>query len=220
MPGGWIVGATGVLQNPNEVLTATVRDRLAHGFHADSVVNIVSAKERGPGVSTAAGDRLVWHFVADSVGDFAWGTSNQFVWDADLAVVPGRAPVPINILYLQGNAARFASAGPVASHAIQFYSKLWMPYSFPQLTMVDGPENGMEYPMFIMSAASASDHEVGHQWWPMTVGVNETWYPFMDEGFNNFMNILSDADYAHKPAVIDGLGQGYGARSGNEAKGR
>jgi hypothetical protein len=219
VPGGWLVGATGVLQNPNEVLSATARERLTRVVRGDSVVNIVLATERGPGISTAAGNRLVWHFVADSVGDFAWGTSNQFLWDASLAVVPGRSPVPVNIFYLPGNAARYASAGPISTHAIEYYSKLWMPYSFPQLTLVDGPENGMEYPMFIMSSASAADHEVGHQWWPMTVGVNETWYPFMDEGFNNFMNVLSDADYAHKPGVLDGLGQSYGPRSGNEQEG-
>ena len=39
-----------------------------------------------------------------------------------------------------------------------------------------------------------TDHEIGHQWWPMMVGVNETWYGWMDEGFNQYMNILSAAD--------------------------
>jgi hypothetical protein len=217
VPGGWLVGATGVLQNPTGVLTSAAIEKLAH-VRADSAINIVSESERGAGKSTASGDRLLWHFAADSVNDFAWGTSNQFVWDADLAVVPGRASVPVNIFYLPGHAARYATAGTISTHAIEFYSKLWMPYSFPQLTVVDGPENGMEYPMFIMSSASAADHEVGHQWWPMTVGVNETWYPFMDEGFNNFMNNLSRADRDHRPPSLDGYGQSYGGFSGNEAE--
>jgi hypothetical protein len=91
-----------------------------------------------------------------------------------------------------------------------------MPYAYPQLTMVDGPELGMEYPMFIMSAVFAADHETGHQWWPMMVGVNETWYGFMDEGFNQYMNILSDADYAHQVPKLDSLGLSYGRISGNE----
>jgi hypothetical protein len=82
--------------------------------------------------------------------------------------------------------------------------------------MVDGPENGMEYPMFIMSGAGASDHETGHQWWPMMVGTNETWYGFMDEGFNQYMNILSRDDRAQRPPMLDGLGQSYGRISGNE----
>ena len=215
VPGGWLVGATGVLQNPKAVLTASEIGKLNH-LRLDSTSNVLSASERGPGRSTAAGDRLVWHFVADSVADFAWGASSNFIWDAGLAAIPGRAPAPVNYFYLPGHAARFATGVAIATHALEFYSKLWMPYAFPQLTAVDGPEIGMEYPMFIMSSPGAADHEVGHQWWPMMVGVNETWYPFMDEGFNNFMNILSRADRDHKAPVLDGLGQSYGQFSGNE----
>ena len=86
------------------------------------------------------------------------------------------------------------NAGPIARHALEFYSKLWFPYPFPQLTLQDGPSAGMEYPMVINSNQGAADHETGHQWWPMMVSNNETWYGWMDEGFNQYMNILSDAD--------------------------
>ena len=216
VPSGWIVGSTGVLQNPTEVLTNTARERLSHVLESDSLRTIVSAAERGPGKSTAAGTRLVWHFVADTVGDVAWATSNQFVWDATRATIPGRGTVPVNILYLPGHAQQYAQGGPVVRHALEFYSKLWMSYVYPQITMVDGPELGMEYPMFIMSAVFAADHETGHQWWPMMVGINETWYGFMDEGFNQYMNILSDADYAHQVPKLDSLGLSYGRISGNE----
>jgi hypothetical protein len=216
VPAGWIVGSTGVLQNPSEVLTPTARERLSHVLESDSVRTIVSASERGAGQSTAAGNRLVWHFVADTVGDVAWATARQFVWDATRATIPGRGAVPVNVLYLPGHAQLYAEGPRVVRHALEFYSKLWMPYAYPQLTMVDGPELGMEYPMFIMSAVFAADHETGHQWWPMMVGVNETWYGWMDEGFNQYMNILSDADYAHRPARLDGLGISYGTMSGDD----
>jgi len=219
VPAGWIVGATGVLQNPDQVLTAAERERLSHALDADTTLNVVPAGVRGPGKSTAAGNsegRVSWHFVADTVGDVAWATSNQFVWDVSRATIPGKGRVPINILYLPGDAQRYADAGPTARHALQFYSKLWMPYTFPQLTIVDGPEMGMEYPMFIMSSVGAADHETGHQWWPMMVGTNETWYGFMDEGFNQYMNILSRDDRMGRPVNLDGLGQSYGRISGNE----
>jgi hypothetical protein len=218
VPAGWIVGATGVLQNPTEVLTPTARERLSHVLESDSTRTIVSAAERGPGKSTALGTngRLVWRFVADTVGDFAWATSNQFVWDASRATIPGRGPVPFNVMYLPGHAQAYSDGVHVVRHALEYYSKLWMPYAFPTLTMVDGPELGMEYPMFIMSAVFAADHETGHEWWPMMVGVNETWYGWMDEGFNQYMNILSDADRDHKPYTLDSLGLSYGRISGNE----
>lgn len=216
LPAGWIVGATGVLQNPGEVLTPGARERLAGVMTSDAVQTIVGADERGPGRSTLAGDRLRWHFVADTVGDFAWATSNQFVWDATRATIPVGGALPINILYLPGNAPRYEQAGPTVRHALEFYSRLWMPYAFPQLTLVDGPEGGMEYPMFIMSSVGAADHETGHEWWPMMVGTNETWYGFMDEGFNQYMNRLSRSDAQGTVPNLDGLGQSYGQTSGNE----
>ena len=222
VPAGWVVGSTGVLQNAAEVLTPMERERLSRVLESDSTRSIVSAAELGPGRATAAGDRLVWHFVADTVGDVAWATSNRFVWDATRATIPGGATIPVDILYLPGHAAGnngrpgFAQAGPILQHALSFYSRLWMPYAFPKLTMVDGPEGGMEYPMFIMSGPGAADHETGHQWWPMMVGVNETWYGFMDEGFNQYMNVLSAADARHVPPPLNGRGQSYGRISGNE----
>ena len=218
VPAGWIVGATGVLQNPNDVLTPTARDRLSRVLTSDSTIRVVTAAERVAGRSTAAGSsgRLVWRFVADTVGDFAWATSNQFVWDAGRASIPTRGWVPFNIMYLPGHAQTYADGPRHVRHALEYYSNLWMPYAYPQLTMVDGPELGMEYPMFIMSAVFAADHETGHQWWPMMVGVNETWYGWMDEGFNQYMNILSDADRDKKPYTLDSLGLSYGQVSGDE----
>ena len=247
MPAGWLVGASGLLQNPEQVLTPIARERLSHALESDSQRTIVGADERGPGVSTVAGSngRVVWHFVADSVADVAWATSDRFVFDATRANIPGKGYIPYYLFYEPGNAGGggagrggapgggrgrggagaadsvavappsyrgpfdvcvpipgagrggggggggggrgFRAQGATGRHALEFYSKLWMPYAFPILQQVDGPEGGMEYPMFIMAAGS-TDHETGHQWWPMMVGVNETWYGFMDEGFNQYMN--------------------------------
>jgi len=206
VPAGWIVSGTGVLQNPEEVLTPKARERLSHVLESDATVTIVGPDEVGPGVATAAGDRLVWHFVADTVNDFAWSR----------ATIPGTGAIPVHMLYLPGRADRYAQAMQLTRHALEFYSHLWAPYPFPQLTLQDGPSAGMEYPMVINSNQGAADHETGHQWWPMMVGNNETWYGWMDEGFNQYMNILSAADRAGEPAVLDGIGQRYGTVSGNE----
>ncbi len=200
LPAGWIVGATGVLENPDQVLTPAARERLAHVLESDSTRTIVGPTEIGPGQATAAGDRLIWHFVADTVNDFAWATAKQFVWQATRATIPGRGAIPVNFYYLPGHAASYADAGRILRHALEFYSKLWMSDPFPQHTMVDGPDNGMEYPMLVMSNDGPADHETGHQWWPMTVSGNETWYGWMDEGFNQYMNILSAADNEHRAA--------------------
>ncbi len=216
VPAGWIVSGTGVLQNPAEVLTPTARERLAKVLESDAVTTIVGPDEVGPGKSTVAGDRLIWRFVADKVNDFAWATARNFVWQATRATIPGKGPVPIHMVFLPERAQLFARAGAISRHALEFYSKLWMPYAFPQLTLQDGPSAGMEYPMVINSNQGAADHEAAHQWWPMVVGTNETMYGWMDEGFNQYMNVLSDADAAKVPANLNRLGQSYGRTSGND----
>jgi hypothetical protein len=221
VPAGWIVSGTGVLKNPEQVLTATARERLARVTGSDSVTTIVGPDEIGPGKATALGGadgRLVWRFTADSVNDFAWASARKFVWQATRATIPGRGTVPVHMAYLPGHAAWYTKAGAIARHALEFYSKLWFPYPFPQLTLQDGPSAGMEYPMVINSNSGAADHETGHQWWPMVVSNNETWYGWMDEGFNQYMNVLSDADAAQKAPVLDGLGQSYGQISGEESE--
>jgi len=214
MPAGWIVSGTGVLQNPDEVLTKAVADRLAKITASDDEITIVGEEERGAGKATAEGSSLVWHFVADNVNDFAWATSNEYIWKATRATIPGKGPIPIHMVYLPERARFFARAGAITRHALEFYSKLWAPYPFPQLTLQDGPSAGMEYPMVINSNQGAADHETGHQWWPMMVGNNETRYGWMDEGFNQYMNILSRADSRGEEPDLDGLGQQYGNISG------
>jgi len=218
VPAGWIVSGTGILQNPKEVLTETAQQRLAKVLSSDEEVTIVGEEERGPGKATASGKTLTWHLVADQVNDFAWATSNNFIWKATRATIPEKGPVPIHMVYIPSRAQYFEKAGKTARHALEFYSALWAPYPFPQLTLQDGPSAGMEYPMVINSNQGAADHETGHQWWPMMVGNNETRYGWMDEGFNQYMNVFSDEHENNKPLNLDGVGQRYGTMSGNETE--
>lgn len=216
VPAGWIVSGTGVLQNPSEVLTPSAIQRLSTVLSSDEEITIVGKDENGPGKATVAGDKLTWRFVADKVNDFAFATSDRFIWKATRATIPGKGPVPIHMVYLPERAMYFQNAGKITRHALEFYSELWAPYDFPQLTLQDGPSTGMEYPMVINSNQGAADHETAHQWWPMVVGTNETRYGWMDEGFNQYMNILSDSHAEGKPYNLDGLGQSYGRISGSE----
>jgi hypothetical protein len=191
VPAGWLVGATGILQNPEQVLTARTRNRLAQALTTDSTITVVGLDEGGAGMATLPGDRLIWHFVADSVRDFAWGTSRQYAWKATRVDIPGRRPISIHFLYTSRHADQFATAAAIVRHDLAFNSSLIMPYAYPQHTLLDGPEGAMEYPMLTMSDGTALAHEVWHQWWPIMVGSNETWYSFMDEGFAGFLGGLT-----------------------------
>ncbi len=221
LPAGWLVGATGTLENPDAVLPAPVRARLARATGSDSVVHVVTADGRGPGRSTAgqAGQTLTWHFTAHDVRDFAWSTSANYVWDAVRA--PGGTAV--NSLYRPQFAA-WKDAWRYGLHALESMGTLVGPYRYPQLTVTEGPIPGMEYPMIVFirggrSAQSLSGviiHESSHQWFPMMVGSMEAKYAWMDEGFVTYWEALEEASYWHRPVPAWGRNRLYLAYAGTE----
>jgi hypothetical protein len=198
VPSGWLVGATGVLQNPNDVLSFRTRNRLAAALASDSAVLIARPGEDG---ATESNSVLAWHFVADSVSDFAWGASPEYSWYASGVDVPGGNRVLAQFLLSPGNAAGAQRVSDVVRHDLMFNSSVLTPYPFPQLTLIDGPETGMEYPMLTMSNGRGLDHELWHQWFPMTIGSNETLYGFLDEGFATFLAGVTNAGRQNRPYV-------------------
>jgi Peptidase family M1 domain len=206
-PAGWLVSASGVLENPREVLTAEAADRLRDAGH-DAITHVVSKADRDAGHATAPGGvdgTLTWHYTAHDVRDFAWGSSNRYVWDATVARYAqddgSTRSAAIYTLYRpeQPNWAR--SAG-FARHAIEFHSR-WYPYPWPQMTVNEGViGGGMEYPMITIIGGGPTaeglygtvSHELGHMWCPMVVGSDERNYAWMDEGFASFTEDLASAD--------------------------
>lgn len=199
VPAAWVVAATGRLQNPEEVLTATQRQRLATALGSESPVAIVTADEAAdPARSRPRDDgTLTWRFRADSVRDFAFATGPGLRWDAS-----GWDGILIQTLYRPG-ATKWQEANRMSRHAIRAFSERWYRYPYPHATTVEGPVEGMEYPMltFVPDSPTREDlhwvlaHEFGHQWFPMIVGSNERLYPWMDEGFNTFIDLDVAADY-------------------------
>jgi hypothetical protein len=215
LPAGWLVGATGTLANASEVLSRTTRERLALALRTDTTVRVVTAKERGAGKATAAGQSLTWHFTAPKVNDFAFVASKDFVYDAARALAPDTTLV--QVLYLPEHES-YAGAAQLGRFALEHHSKLVMPYDFPQATIADGPENGMEYPMIIFSGPGFGviTHELGHEWFPMMVGSNETWYGWQDEGFNEFIDAAATEDFDRKPTDWNREGAPYRRIAGSE----
>jgi hypothetical protein len=218
VPGGWLVGATGHLENPEEVLSARTRERLALAMNVDTTVHVVTAAERGSS-ATAAGPTLTWHFTAPMVNDFAFATSRDYVYDATHANIPGKSAIPVSVLFLpQHTAYTTNNTAAFGRFALEQHSKFVFPYEFSQGTIADGPETGMEYPMIIFSGSSlgVTIHEFGHQWFPMTVGSNETRHGWMDEGFDNYIDAFAEAAHNKTPVNLAAGGAGYLRIAGNE----
>jgi len=209
VPRGWVVGATGTLQNGAAILSPVARDSLAAARSSGRVVRVLTPGRAAGRAFTAGGVTATWHFTASDVRDFAWGTSDRYVWEATRALVAGAggaggagraAPdtVTINSFFrLSAPAAAWRTGGArYTRDAVQQMSAYLWPYPYPQMTSMEGvlTGGGMEYPMMTLmqpwadtlSLAGDLMHETGHMWFPMQVGSNETRYPWMDEGFTQF----------------------------------
>jgi peptidase M1-like protein len=197
LPAGFTVAATGVLRNPLEVLPAKIRARLAAAARADTIVHIIPADEVGtPGLLPArSGPTRAWHYTATNVRDFAWGTAPNFLWDAT-----SWDGILMQALYPPTVADVWKTAADMNRHAVMIHSR-WFHYPWPTAISVEGPVGGMEYPMMTFDNAENEKelyytiaHEHGHEWFPMMVGSEERLYPWMDEGFNTFIDWFSFRD--------------------------
>ncbi|HEY7234343.1 MAG TPA: M1 family metallopeptidase [Gemmatimonadaceae bacterium] len=199
VPASYIVAATGRLANPAQVLTAAQRARLTTARRSGTPVAIITKDEAGHADRTrpATQGTLTWHFTADSVRDFAFAAGPNFRWDAT-----SYDGILIETLY-RPSADKWEEAIRMAHDAIKYFSDQWYRYPYPHATTVEGPIQGMEYPMltFVPNSPTREDqqwalsHEFGHEWFPMIVGSNERLYPWMDEGFNTFIDLAGAAKY-------------------------
>jgi hypothetical protein len=200
VPASYLVSSTGELRNPEQVLTASQRSRLAAARHSDTAVAIVSRADAGDPRRTRPGDHpYTWHFTAANVRDVAWAAAPNWIWEAS-----SYDGILIETLY-RPTADKWANgeAHRMARGAISYFSEQWYRYPYSHATTVEGPVGGMEYPMltFVPNGSSRETtqwelaHEFGHEWFPMVVGSNERLYPWMDEGFNTFIDLHNAARF-------------------------
>jgi hypothetical protein len=216
-PEGWLVGATGNLENPEQVYSKRTRDRLALALRVDTTIHVVEADERGSSATNRG--KLTWHFTAPLVNDFAFAASRDYVYDATHATIPGKGIVPVHVLYLPHHTSyRTNNTAQYGRRALEEHSRFLFPYEFSQGTIADGPERGMEYPMIIFNGSSlgVTVHEFGHQWFPMMVGSNETRYGFMDESFNEYIDAVAVARINDTTVNWQNRSEGYRRIAGTE----
>ena len=216
VPWDHIVDATGLLQNPEEVLTPAQMARLEEAYTSEEPRFIVSADEVGDPDARPAGDGMVtWHYKAENVRDFAWVSSRAFVWDAagfsypdDDRVIQVHSLYPREAMPLWDKVSTRATI-----QTLKTYGRMAFEYPYPKAVNVNGPQGGMEYPMVAFCGArpqpdgsysegteraliSVTIHEVGHNWFPMIVASDERKWTWMDEGLNTFLQYYGEQDYA------------------------
>jgi len=210
VPQGYIVRATGVLQNAPDVLTAKSQAALATVATSKEIVHVVDKDDLAAGNATAkaASGKLTWRFHADNVRDAAVSIGRTYLWDCTQAVVkdklgPGKdGTCEIHAVY-EANAGDWVRAAEYARHTIEFMSAHVYPYQWPHMTACEGIiGGGMEYPMMTLCGGRRPEgvitHELIHMWFPMLVGSNEKRCAWQDEGFTSFWTTLCRDDSTGK----------------------
>ena len=213
VPADHIVASTGELQNPNEVLTATQRQRLQQAKTAKKPVIIVTQAEAEAAEKGRVTNTKTWHFKAKNVRDFAFASSRKFIWDAQ-GIKSGNTDVMAMSYYpKEGNPLWERYSTHAIIHTIEQYNKYSFDYPYPVSISVNGPVGGMEYPMITFNGPRPVKdkktgeltyskrtkygligviiHEVGHNYFPMIVNSDERQWTWMDEGINSFVQSLA-----------------------------
>lgn len=209
-PVGYLVRATGELQNPEETLTAAARGRLAQAATTREIVRVITKEDHDKGevTATSADGKLTWRFLAGNVRDAAVSVARTYLWDATHAVVkdkdgPGKdGACTIHAVY-EPNSGDWVRAAEYARHTIEFMSARVHPYPWPHMTACEGIiGGGMEYPMMTICGgrqpAGVIAHELCHMWFPMLVGNNEKRFAWQDEGFTTFWTTLCRDDFTKR----------------------
>ena len=205
-PSDHIVVCSGELLNAEEVYTSEQLSRWEEAENSNKTIMIRTADEVNmPNTRPKDKNEITWRFKMENSRDVAWASSSSFIIDAAKIDLPsGKKAIAISAYPIESSGGNsWERSTEYTKASVEHYSKKWFEYPYPTAINVAGNVRGMEYPgvsfcSYESSGASlwgVTDHEFGHNWFPMIVGSNERVSGWMDEGFNTFINYLSTKDF-------------------------
>ena len=210
-PKNYVVYATGDLLNPDEVLQPEFASRLKKSYTTDEILHIANEQEMKSGIVTKQYDWNVWKFEAKNITDVCFGLSDHYLWDASSVVVDKKTNrrASVQVAY-NVKGTDFVNSVKNNQYALDWFSNNWpgVPYPFSKMTAFQGFAD-MEYPMMCndsemgdpIFAQLVQDHEVAHTYFPFYMGINETRYAFMDEGWaTTFEYLIGIAEHGKEAA--------------------
>ncbi|WP_223548988.1 M1 family metallopeptidase [Aestuariivivens sp. NBU2969] len=205
VPEDHIVASTGTLQNAEDVLSKTQRDRLEKARQSfDQPILIVTEEEAKANEKTKTKKQKTWRFKAKNVRDFAFASSRKFIWDAQAVKLPTNTVMAMSFYPKEGMPVWQEESTKAIKHALEVYSEATFDYPYPVCISVNTSNIGMEFPMISFNGGRPKNgqmtknakagmigtiiHEVGHNWFPMIVSSDERKWMWMDEGLNTFLH--------------------------------
>ncbi len=200
VPKNFVVWATGDLQNPQSVLQADYLKKYQESLTSDSLIHVATLVDMTDRKVTTQNDRNSWVFTATNIPDVALAFSDHYVWDASSVIVDkttGRR-ASVQSAYMD-TAADFRQMVDFGKHSLDWFSNNWpgVAYPYSKSTIVQGFAD-MEYPMMVNDNTTSDpdfsrfvvEHEIAHTYFPFYMGINETRYGFMDEGWATALELL------------------------------
>ena len=193
VPKNFVVWATGDLQNCNEVFTPTYCQRIQEAEQNDAIVTIIDSTDITAGGITANHPTNTWQFKAQNVTDFVFSTSDHYLWkSSSLVVDPStKRRTRVDAVFNPAHHAYFEVVNEARKtvQAMSYTFPKW-PFPYAHETVFDGLDQ-MEYPMMVndnpledrSESIELTDHEIFHTMFPFYMGINETKYAWMDEGW-------------------------------------
>lgn len=208
-PKNFVVWSTGDFLNPDEVLQSEYLKRFKESLKSDKIIHIANAEEMKSGKVTKQNDWNIWKFRADHIVDFCFALSNHYVWDASSVQLKTKR-ASVQSAYNAG-AKDFEQYTEWMRYNLKWFTDNWpgVEYPFPVMTAIQGYAD-MEYPMMIndtsipddlRDARLTADHEIAHTYFPFYMGINETRYAYMDEGWATMLEYLIGIDENGKEAA-------------------
>ncbi len=172
----YIVGATGILQNPEEI---------GYGY-----AEPVKHKKNKP---------LTWHFKAENVHDFVWAADPDYVHKT--VQVPNGPKM--HFFYQEDSVTTktWPQLMETVPKMVTFMNKRFGKYPYSDFSVIQGGDGGMEYAMATLIVGggsyaglmSVTVHEMFHSWYQGVLATNESLYPWMDEGFTTYASNITKA---------------------------
>lgn len=193
VPKNYIVCATGNLVNADNVYAPQIVQRIGEAEKNDGITKVIDTTDLATGNVTAQNAINTWKFKADSVTDFVFATSNHYAWYASSLVVDASTQRRTRVdAVFNPEHADYFNVIDYARKTVDIMSHTFpaWPYPYPHETVFDGLDQ-MEYPMMVndnplddkADEIELTDHEIFHTMFPFYMGVNETKYAWMDEGW-------------------------------------
>ena len=213
VPEDFIVGATGTLQNPKDVLTSKEQLRFEKAKHSfEDPVIIVTQEEAIQKEDHKKRGKATWTFKADSVRDFAFAASRKYIWDAMAVDLNGKKSLAMSYYPKEGNPLWESHSTRTVRQTLITYSRHTIDYPYPVAISVHAASVGMEYPMICFNFGrpeadgtytdetkwrmiSVIIHEVGHNFFPMIINSDERQWTWMDEGLDSFVQSIATKEY-------------------------